>query len=192
MAKRIKVKGKAPRGLSKAQRIVRGADATFKGESRLVNKHRERENYKGELVGMPDWLADSHIETLAGLRDYAHLSPEAMRGQTKPSSTRKKRVKEGNQKFVGPRTLKSEISEDAATRFRESFGPSRTGKATPAYVMRNVGEKGNLPRIPKTKKKKTASSADSQIKTLIALKRLSESGQLPEEVGRMLRDIPGI
>jgi len=102
MAKRIKVSGKPPRGLSKAERVVKGADATFKGQSRLVNNRRERENYKGELVGIPDRLADSNIETLAGLRDYAHLSDKAKRGQTKPSSTRKKLVKEGSRKFIGP------------------------------------------------------------------------------------------
>jgi hypothetical protein len=111
MAKRIKVSGKPPRGLSKAERVVKGADATFKGQSRLVNNRRERENYKGELVGIPDRLADSNIETLAGLRDYAHLSDKAKRGQTKPSSTRKKLVKEGNPNFIGPRSRKSIISE---------------------------------------------------------------------------------
>jgi hypothetical protein len=111
MAKRIKVPGKPPRGLSKAERVVKGADATFKGESRLANK-------RGEQLGMPDWLTDSYIETLAGLRDYSHLSDKAKRGQTKPSSTRKKRVKEGNPKFIGPRQLRSEIAEDLKARGR--------------------------------------------------------------------------
>lgn len=41
--------------------------------------------------------------------------------RTPPSSTRKKRVKEGNRKFIGPRQLKSEIGENEAAEAR-SFG----------------------------------------------------------------------
>lgn len=173
MAKRFKIKGKVPsktpRGLSKAERIMDNA---------------ETENYRrsGDPGSFGGQFTSRELIEMMGLGGVA----------TRPSSTRKKRVKEGSRKFIGPRTLESEISEDAATRFRESFGPSRTGKATPSYVMRNVGKKGNLPRISKPKKQKTASGSDSRIKALIALKRLSESGQLPGEVGRMLRDIPGI
>jgi len=39
-----------------------------------------------------------------------------------PSSTRKKLVKEGNPKFIGPRTFKSELTEDLQTRMR-GVGP---------------------------------------------------------------------
>lgn len=175
MAKRIKIKGnppriknRLPRGLSKAERVMSNA---------------EHENYRrGDGPG------------IFGFQLTSRELIEAMRlgkGATRPSSTRKKLAKEGNPRFIGPRTLESEVAEDAATKFRESFGPSRAGEPTSAYVMRNVGKKGNLPRISKPKKK-TASGTNSRIKTLIALKRLSESGQLPGEVGRMLRDIPGM
>jgi len=34
------------------------------------------------------------------------------RGITDPSSTRKKLVKEGNRKFIGPRSLRSQLTED--------------------------------------------------------------------------------
>ena len=165
MAKRFKIKGKTPEGLSKLARVT----------------GYQWEQHIGDDSPMNTWPT-SVLKAIA----------KAKSGSTPPSSTRKKRVKEGSRKFIGPRTLESEISQDTATRFREAFGPSRTGKPTPAYVMRNVGKKGYLPRISKPKKQKTSSGADSRIKTLIALKRLSESGQLPREVGRMLRDIPGI
>jgi hypothetical protein len=182
MAKRIKIKGKAPRGLSKAQRIK------IAPLQREVDRIKVRERSRVDPGDVSESTLDRldrleyMIEKIAGQPDIQHGA----------SSARKKRVTEGSRKFVGPRTLGSEVSEDAATRFRESFGPSRTGKETPAYVMTNVGKKGNLPRISKSKKQKTPMGANSRIKTLIALKRLSESGQLPGEVGRMLRDIPGI
>lgn len=41
------------------------------------------------------------------------------RGVTAPSSTRKKLVKEGNRKFIGPRQLRSEIGEDVKARGRD-------------------------------------------------------------------------
>ena len=116
-------------------------------------------------------------------------------GQTAPSSTRKKLVKEGNPKYQGKRSLESEIREDAATRFRESFGPGRgTNTPTSAYVMRNVGGKGSLPRIsgPKPKKKKSPSGISPPAQRLIQLKKLAQLGQLPPEIARMLRDVPGI
>jgi len=180
MAKRIKIKGKAPRGLSKYERQYNYA---YKSRGGLGGGRREGNREMMYTVKRVN--RDGTVEP--------HDSPIADKNaMSRPSSTRKKRVKEGDRKFIGPRSLKSEIAEDAATRFRESFGPDRTGDETPAYVMRNVGKKGNLPRISRPKKQKTASGADSRIKALIALKRLSESGQLPGEVGRMLRDIPGI
>jgi hypothetical protein len=42
-----------------------------------------------------------------------------VKGRTAPSSTRKKRVKEGSRKFIGPRQLSSEVAEDLETRGRE-------------------------------------------------------------------------
>ena len=78
---------------------------------------------------------EGYRTTLNGNYDPIGLSPEeipnplpeeirsylqvAKRGQTTPSSTRKKLVKEGNRKFIGPRQLSSEVAEDLETRGRE-------------------------------------------------------------------------
>ena len=96
MAKRIKIKGKAPRGLSKSARqtIVRVRES-----DRAAAK-------KGHTVFA---FTDAEIANLPGIG----------RGATKPSSTRRKLVKEGSRKFIGPRRLKSELREDADTRWRE-------------------------------------------------------------------------
>jgi hypothetical protein len=40
---------------------------------------------------------------------------------SRPSSTRKKLVKEGNRKFIGPRQLSSELAEDRGPRSRGGF-----------------------------------------------------------------------
>lgn len=85
MAKRIKVKGKAPRGLSK--------------RARVIAHHWE------QSVG-----DDSPMETwpTAVLRAIE----KARSGSTPPSSTRKKLVKAGNRKFTGRRPLKSQLAEN--------------------------------------------------------------------------------
>ena len=104
MAKRIKVKGKQPRGLSKAERIMDNA---------------EDANYRTK--GDPGILGGQF--TPRELIEVMKLG----RGATRPSSTRKKRVKEGNRKFTGLRGLRSELREDADTRWRElnsEFPPS--------------------------------------------------------------------
>lgn len=113
MAKRIKIKGKTPRGLSKKERIVEGADARFKGEKRYVKRNPSSES----------WMDESYLETAAGQRDYAAFSKDAKRGATRPSSTRKKLVKEGSRKFIGPRQLRSELAEDNLARAWEKVGP---------------------------------------------------------------------
>ena len=96
MAKRIKIKGKAPRiknrpprGLSKAERVMSNA---------------EDEEFR--LSGNPG--------IFGGQLDKRELI-EVLKlgsGATRPSSTRKKRVKEGNRKFIGPRQFSSELAED--------------------------------------------------------------------------------
>ena len=103
MAKRVKIKGKPPRiknrpprGLSKAERVMSNA---------------EDENYsRGGDPGI-----------FGGQLTSRELIKEMRlgRGATRPSSTRKKRVKEGNRKFIGPRQLKSEIGEDVKARSRD-------------------------------------------------------------------------
>lgn len=45
-----------------------------------------------------------------------------VKGKTAPSSTRKKLMKEGSRKFIGPRQLKNELSEDSDARTRASEG----------------------------------------------------------------------
>ncbi len=73
-----------------------------------------------------------------------------VKGRTAPSSTRKKRVKEGNRKFIGPRQFRGELSEDVDSRTRESNvnptkyidqerGPGRRGE------IYEVDEGGILP-----------------------------------------------
>lgn len=123
MAKRIKIKGNPPRGLSKKERIVEGADARFKGEKRYVKRNPSSES----------WMDESYLETAAGQRDYAAFSKDAKRGATRPSSTRKKLVKEGSRKFIGPRQLKSEVREDAITRSRDDAGPDDYGTTQDMY-----------------------------------------------------------
>lgn len=93
MAKRIQVKGKAPRGLSKAERVMSNA---------------ENENYR--RGGDPG---------IFGGQLTSRELIEAMRlgkGATRPSSARKKLVKEGNRKFIGPRQFSSELKEDRGRR----------------------------------------------------------------------------
>lgn len=83
MAKRIKIKGKTPRGLSKADR-------------RAYANAVKHDDY------------DLKLSTDRSPRNVSST----------PSSTRKKMVKEGNRKFIGPRQLKSELLEDEDARHR--------------------------------------------------------------------------
>jgi hypothetical protein len=73
-----------------------------------------------------------------------------VKGKTAPSSTRKKLMKEGSRKFIGPRQLRSELSEDVDSRTREANvnptkyinqerGPGRRGE------IYEVDEGGILP-----------------------------------------------
>lgn len=109
MAKRIKIKGnppriknRPPRGLSKAERVM---------------SNDEDENFR--LSGNPG--------IFGGQLDKRELI-EVLKlgsGATRPSSTRKKRVKEGNRKFIGPRQLKSVDKEEADNEFGIRPHPSR-------------------------------------------------------------------
>jgi hypothetical protein len=96
MAKRFKVKGKAPRGLSKRQRVI--LDASKKEAENPFTLTRDlNKNWSNTRQQMEE----------AG-KDIA----------SRPSSTRKKRVKEGSRKFIGPRQFKSELREDRDARDR--------------------------------------------------------------------------
>ena len=96
MAKRIKIKGKTPRGFSKATRQIDAAQESLDRSGIHMTVRSPK-------------ASDAELAKMAGLG----------RGITKPSSTRKKRVKEGSRKFVGPRQLNSEVREDLETRDRE-------------------------------------------------------------------------
>ena len=117
MAKRIKVKGKPPRGLSKAQRIKISSLARKRNE--IVNSERKRVD--------PGDVSES---TLDAIDRYDYMIDEIAERpdiSSGASSARKKLVKEGRGKFIGPRQLKSELREDADTRWRElnsEFPPS--------------------------------------------------------------------
>ena len=84
MAKRIKVKGN-PRGLSKLSRVT----------------DYQWQKSVGDDSPMETWPPEV-------LRAIA----KAKGGSTRPSSTRKKLVKEGNRKFIGPRQFKGELAEN--------------------------------------------------------------------------------
>jgi hypothetical protein len=108
MAKRIKVNGKTPQGLSKSQR---------RDLNRLQSKRAALLRYDRELgrAGAPEGVDPEAIERL----DYFIEDALERRDiSARPSSTRKKRVKEGNRKFIGPRQLSSEIAEDLKARGR--------------------------------------------------------------------------
>lgn len=96
MAKRIKIKGKAPRGLSKATRQIDAAQEALDRSGVHMSVRSPKRS-------------DAELAKIAGLG----------RGITKPSSTRKKLVKEGNRKFIGPRQLRSEIGEDVKAREKD-------------------------------------------------------------------------
>jgi hypothetical protein len=84
------------------------------------------------------------------VRDYVLDNPRFKSGSTKPSSRRKKVVKEGSRKFIGPRQLRSELSEDVDSRtsvanvnppkyVNQERGPGRRGE------IYEVDEGGILP-----------------------------------------------
>ena len=126
--RRIKVSGEPPRGLSKAERIgKRYGDPS--GREVAYPKRRADERHES-LLEAP--LTDSMYEMyknnidhrVEALEAVPGLQMRARRGLTKPSSTRKKLVKEGNRKFIGPRQLSSEMAED----YESARGPEVLAK----------------------------------------------------------------
>ena len=109
MAKRIKVKGKPPRGLSKAQRIKIAPLQRKRNE--IVNSERKRVD--------PGDVSESTLDAIDRYDSMIDEIAERPDISSKPSSARKKRVKEGNRKFIGPRQLRSEIGEDVKARSRD-------------------------------------------------------------------------
>lgn len=105
MAKRIKVKGKQPRGLSKRSR-QEAYQSTRGGLGGRAAGNR------GTFSTVKRVNADGTVETQKS--SVASDNP-----MSRPSSTRKKLVKEGNRKFIGPRRLRSEIGEDVKARGRD-------------------------------------------------------------------------
>ena len=90
MAKRIKVSGKPPRGLSKSTRM-------HKEGYRVKKSSGEYDPTGLDKLGIDP--KDFDQETKDRISKFVK---RAKRGSTAPSSTRKKLVKEGNRKFIGP------------------------------------------------------------------------------------------
>lgn len=104
--KRFKIKGKAPRGLSKYERQY---DYAYMSRGGLGGGWREGNREMMSTVKRVN--RDGTVEP--------HHSPIANKNpMSRPSSTRKKRVKEGNRKFIGPRQFKNELREDRDARDR--------------------------------------------------------------------------
>jgi hypothetical protein len=91
MAKRIKVSGKPPRGLSKSTRM-------HKEGYRVKKSSGEYDPTGLDKLGIDP--KDFDQETKDRISKFVN---RAKKGSTAPSSTRKKLVKEGNRKFIGPR-----------------------------------------------------------------------------------------
>lgn len=120
MAKRIKIKGNPPRGLSKATRQIDAAQEALDRSGVHMSVRSPKRS-------------DAELAKIAGLG----------RGITKPSSTRKKLVKEGSRKFIGPRRLASELAEETAARREElsyprSFSKGRQPKKLRAPEIRKL------------------------------------------------------
>ena len=101
MAKRIQVKGKNPRGLSKAQRIK--IAPLQRKRNKIISSERKRAD--------PGDVSESTLDAIDRydyMIDQIAERPDISSGA---SSERKKLVKEGNPKFIGPRTMKSELAE---------------------------------------------------------------------------------
>ena len=114
MAKRIKVKGKTPRGLSKAQRMEKGIKSKWSSQVRSLRKQDQHADVDPALEHVSNFMEPGEY-----IYNTKNRRKSYMGGQSKPSSTRKKLVKEGNRKFVGPRRLRSEIGEDVKARGRD-------------------------------------------------------------------------
>ena len=115
MAKRIKVN--PPRGLSKTKRQIE------------------------DLHGLIPKFDTDNASDQGEYAYLAHLARELKKGPqaTPPSSTRKKVPKEGNRKFVGPRTLKSEVREDVSARTQDpDYQRGKSPLDVARYMYRNA------------------------------------------------------
>jgi hypothetical protein len=106
MAKRIKIKGKAPRGLSKAQRIK------IAPLQREVDRIKVRERSRVD----PGDVSESTLDKLDRLDYMIEDIAEQPDIQHGASSARKNLAKEGNRKFIGPRQFGSELAENRGRR----------------------------------------------------------------------------
>ncbi len=99
--RRIKVSGKPPRGDSKSERILEHS--------------REYARRRFPAIREAD---DITLLDDTGVIEVVLDNPRFKSGSTKPSSRRKKVVKEGSRKFIGPRQLRGELNEDYDARTR--------------------------------------------------------------------------
>ena len=106
MAKRIQVKGKAPRGLSKAQRIK------IAPLQRKLDEISSSERKRTDPGDVSESTLDA-IDRYQYMIDEIEERPDISSGA---SSERKKLVKEGSPKFIGPRQFSSELKEDRGRR----------------------------------------------------------------------------
>jgi len=133
--RRIKIKGKTPRGLSKAQRMEEGLENKWSSEVRSLRKQYPHADVDPAL---------EHVSNFIEPGDYIYNTKTSssdrrkpyMGGRTKPSSTRKKLVKEGNSKFIGPRQFSSELAEETAARREELSYPRRFSKGRQPKKLR--------------------------------------------------------
>jgi hypothetical protein len=191
MAKRIKVKDKKPRGLSKAQRrkiapIQQKLDRVIDSERRRVDPF-DMDARTADLIERLDY----QIEDIAERPDISHGS----------SSERKKLVKEGNRKFIGPRQFRNELKEDRGRRslrndrrFNRMMSREYLEQDDPTVnvEMTGVGKlRGGLsPEVVAALKKALLKVAAKPQKALTAkeLKFLSTV----DATGRFLGNYPGI
>lgn len=102
MAKRRKVSGNPPRGLSKRDR-----QEAFQ---------RTRGGLGGLAAGNRETFSTVKRVNADGTVEPHNSAAASNNPMSRPSSTRKKLVKEGNRKFIGPRQLRGMVREDVASR----------------------------------------------------------------------------
>ena len=162
MAKRIKIKGKAPRGPRKLNGLSKRA--------RVIGHHWEQS--VGDDSPMETWPTEV-------LRAIAKVPKGA---STTPSSEIKKLVKEGNRKFIGPRPLKEfdpyeEIDSPDESEHRLSRGYTKS--------HRRSDEAEFLRRRPQNQKLSRAEQ--NMLKGDIARSATSKEGKLLNKLLSALR-----
>jgi hypothetical protein len=92
-----------------------------------------------------------------------------VKGKTPPSSTRKKLVKEGSPKFIGPRSFRSKSAEDVDSRSRElNVNPSK-------YITQDRGP-GRRGEIYEVTEKNEISPFKASRREMRKFKRLKKEG----------------